>query len=188
MKRTTKKPSQTKSPDQSGPTFKRTTKPNKEKHAGGRPPIYDEAYHTDLAYKFCLLGCTDKRMAELFEVSVECIDKWKQNHPKFLQAIRKGKEVADAEVVKSLFHRALGYTHKETKFASHMGEITDSIEVDKHYPPDTTAIQFWLTNRTKQKEVEEKWVTKQEHDLQSSDGSMTPQSSVVILPAKERVE
>ena len=167
---------------------KRTTPLNgKDKHPGGRPPIYNADYHPELAYKFCLLGCTDKRLAELFEVDVDTIDLWKRTHPEFIRALREGKEVADAEVVKSLYHRAIGYSHKESKIATHMGEITDEMKVTKHYPPDTAAAQLCLTNRTRQKPLEEKWVVKQEHDLRSPDGSMTPQSSVIVLPAKEKV-
>ena len=56
-----------------------------------------------------------------------------------------------------LYQRAMGYEHPETITASFRGEITDTMEVTKCYPPDPTAAIFWLKNRQK-----EKWRDKQE--------------------------
>ena len=114
--------------------------------AGGRPTKYKEEY-TELAYNYCLLGATDSDLASFFDVEESTINNWKINHPQFLESLKRGKQQADAQVAKSLFHRATGYSHPETKIATTDGQITDSKEFEKHYAPDPTAAIFWLKNR-----------------------------------------
>lgn len=112
----------------------------------GRPSLYREEY-AKLAKKFCLLSATNEKLAECFEVSGPTIDKWIREIPEFSCAVKEGREIADAEIASALYHRARGYKCKETKIATNDGMITDTKEVDKHYPPDTRAAQFWLMNR-----------------------------------------
>lgn len=135
----------------------------------GRPTEYKEEY-AELGYKFCLLGATDAKLAEFFDVSEQTINAWKKKHPKFLESIKRGKQIADAEVANSLFQRAVGYSHPEVKIATMNGEITDEKEYTKHYAPDPTAAIFWLKNRQP-----DEWRDKQQLDHTSSDKSMTPQ-------------
>ena len=81
------------------------------------------AYKTEYVkqvYKLCLLGATDKDIADFFEVSERTINTWKKAVPEFLQSIKKGKAIADAEVASRLFDRTA---------------------------VDTTACIFWLKNR-----------------------------------------
>ncbi|HEY7866596.1 MAG TPA: hypothetical protein VIC51_11400 [Psychromonas sp.] len=117
-----------------------------EVNSGGRPTKYKDEYG-ELAYKFCLLGATDERLADFFDVCVTTINTWKKEHPQFLASIKRGKAIADAEVASSLYQRALGYSHAETKIVSYEGKITDEKDVVKHYAPDPTAAIFWLKNR-----------------------------------------
>lgn len=114
--------------------------------AGGRPSDYKEEY-TELAYNYCLLGATDSDLADFFGVVESTINNWKKDYPEFLESLKRGKQQADAQVAKSLFKRATGYVHPETKIATTDGMITDSKEFDKHYAPDPTAAIFWLKNR-----------------------------------------
>jgi len=117
---------------------------------GGRPTDYREEY-CELATNYALLGATDVEMAGFFGVNQQTLNRWKKAHPEFCQSLKEGKEVADAKVVKSLFHRATGYAHEDTKFATFEGKITDRETYEKHYPPDTTAAIFWLKNRQRDK-------------------------------------
>ena len=55
--------------------------------------------------------------------------------------------MADANVVASLYEKAIGYTTKEVKIATTEGKITDEKEFDKHYPPCPISIKYWLNNR-----------------------------------------
>lgn len=111
----------------------------------GRPTKYKPAYNKQ-AYKLCLLGATDKDLADFFETAESTINKWKQDFPTFSESIKKGKVKADAEVAESLFKRAKGYSHKEDKIFNDNGTplIVPTI---KHYPPDTAACFIWLKNR-----------------------------------------
>jgi len=116
-----------------------------EKHAGGAPSKYKEEY-AEQAAKLCLLGATDKKLADFFEVSEATINNWKRDYPKFLESIKESKVLSDSEVVKSLYERATGYTHPEIHISNYQGTITKT-ETVKHYPPDSTAMIFWLKNR-----------------------------------------
>jgi len=111
----------------------------------GRPTNYKKEYD-EQAYKLCLLGATDKEMADFFNVKEQTINNWKKNHPSFFESIKRGKIVADANVAKSLYHRALGYSHPEDKIFNDNGEPL-IVPTVKHYPPDPTAAIFWLKNR-----------------------------------------
>ena len=135
----------------------------KGKSNAGRPTSYRPEY-ADMAYKFCLLGANDEKLASLFEVSVATISNWKNDCPEFLEALKKGKEIADAEVAHSLYHRALGYKHPEDDIRVINGEIVITPTV-KHYPPDTGAATLWLKNRQSST-----WRDKVENVVTGSDG------------------
>jgi len=120
------------------------------------------------AYKLCLLGATDKDLADFFEVSERQINYWKKDYPEFLQSIKRGKSIADAEVADKLFQRATGYEVQETKVFQHNGKIV-TYDMIKHFPPDTPAAIFWLKNRNPSK-----WRDKIEHGITDGDGKSVP--------------
>jgi DNA-binding XRE family transcriptional regulator len=93
-----------------------------------------------------LLGATDADLAEFFEVSEQTINAWKKAHKGFLESLKAGKRLADAEVAERLFQRAMGYSHPEEKVFNNQGEIVTH-QTTKHYPPDPTSMIFWLKNR-----------------------------------------
>ena len=117
-----------------------------KKKSRGRKSEYREEY-AEQALKLCLLGATDKEIAEFFSVSEQTLNSWKKKFPQFLESLKKGKAVADANVASRLYSRAIGYDAKATKFATNEGRITDKVEYIEHYPPVTTAAIFWLKNR-----------------------------------------
>jgi len=122
----------------------------------GRPSKYKIEY-AEQAYKLCLLGATDKDLAKFFEVTESTLNLWKQQHEEFSESLKEGKIEADAIVAQKLYHRAIGYEHIETITAAYQGQITDKLDVIKHYAPDPTAAIFWLKNRQP-----DKWRDKQE--------------------------
>lgn len=106
--------------------------------------------NAEQARKFCLLGATDIEIADLFEVSVGTIAKWKKRHPEFAEGLRRGKDIANAEVASKLYKRAVGYTYQETSVrTTKAGAVTTT--TTKHCPPDVTACVFFLKNRAKEK-------------------------------------
>ena len=131
----------------------------------GRPTKHKEEYN-EQAYKLCLLGATDKELADFFKVEEKTINTWKIKIPEFLQSLKAGKEQADSVVASKLYHRAIGYEHEDTQFATFQGQITDSQTYTKHYAPDTTAAIFWLKNRQSAK-----WRDKTDHEITGQDGA-----------------
>jgi len=113
-----------------------------EEYRGLYRPEYKEQ-----AAKLCGLGAIDEDIAHFFDVSVRTIYNWKNEFPDFAVALRDAKMALDGKVVRSLFERATGYSHKDYKFVTHGGKITDVREFEKHYPPETAAMVFWLKNR-----------------------------------------
>lgn len=117
--------------------------------AAGRPTKYKDEY-AEVAYKLCLLGHTDAELGQFFEVDEATINRWKAKHPEFCESLSKGKDFSDAEVAHSLFQRATGYEHEEDDIRSVGGKIVITPTI-KRYPPDSTAIAYWLNNRSRGK-------------------------------------
>lgn len=110
-----------------------------------RPSRY-KAEFAEQAAKLCRLGATDKELAEFFGVTEKTINNWKGAHSEFLQSLKAGKQMADAEVADKLFQRAIGYSHPDTHISNFQGVIMVTPST-KHYPPDPTSMIFWLKNR-----------------------------------------
>lgn len=111
----------------------------------GRPTKYKEEY-AELAYKFSLLGAIDAQLAQLLEISESTLNNWKHEHPEFLESIKRGKEIADVEVVEALRKRAIGYSYEEVK-TEESDQGNKRTVTTKAVIPDTTAQIFWLRNR-----------------------------------------
>jgi hypothetical protein len=101
---------------------------------------------SDLARKFCMLGATDEDLAELFEVEPATIADWITGFPDFGAALKQGREIADATAAERLFQRAIGFSHEVEKVVQSGGKPL-TVKYTEHYPPDTTALVFWLKNR-----------------------------------------
>jgi Asp-tRNA(Asn)/Glu-tRNA(Gln) amidotransferase A subunit family amidase len=144
----------------------------------GRPTKYDPKYNEQV-YKLCLLGATDKEIADFFEVDESTINNWKIDFPQFLESIKEGKYNSDAKVAESLYKRALGYEHKEDDIKMFQGDIIITPTI-KHYPPDSTAAIFWLKNRRPKD-----WRDKQEVDISNTDGTLTQLPPVVLNISEE---
>jgi hypothetical protein len=115
------------------------------KPKGGRPSSYRDVY-AEQAAKLTKLGAKDSELSDFFGVSEKTLNTWKKKYPEFLQSIKSGKILADAEIAHSLYHRAKGFEHEDLDLRVIGGKLRKT-KIVKHYPPDTTAGIFWLKNR-----------------------------------------
>lgn len=100
--------------------------------------------YAEIAGKLCLkMAATDRQLASYFGVNYVTLQRWKHEHDDFRNSLKLNKELADEEVVKTLFQRAIGY---DTVTKS-IGGDGAQLEETKHYPPDPTSMIFWLKNR-----------------------------------------
>lgn len=125
---------------------------------GGRPSLYKQEYN-DQAYKLCLLGATDKELADFFEVCEDTINNWKKEHNEFFVSIRNGKKIADMDVAASLYQNTQDRTVLEQQAFKTKNvlyneegkrievEKIEIVEVEKVIPADFRSQQFWLKNR-----------------------------------------
>jgi len=138
---------------------------DKIRNKGGRPKTTVKqrvemiTFDYDKIKKLAEYGFIDRQLAELFGVDISTIKRWKQNSPELMRLLKEGKEIADARVVMSLFERATGYSHPDVHISNYQGTITKT-DITKHYPPDPTAMIFWLKNRQP-----DHWRDKQEIDF-----------------------
>jgi hypothetical protein len=164
---------------------------------------YNPNYHPEAAYRFALLGCDDKRIAELLEISKQHFDRWVKHLPAFKKALYEGQEDADAKVVSQVFRKACGYVFEEEVYerqAIYEDEYDEDglftgeqrfVEFDmikvkhtkKEVPPDTTAAALFLTNRTRNRPVNERWSNRQE--ITGADGLPFMPTEVLDERAKE---
>lgn len=113
----------------------------------GRPTNY-KAEYAKQAEKLCLLGATDREIADFFDVDVRTIYRWKADNEQFCQSVKAGKEIADDRVERSLYQKAIGYEQEEVKiFMPGGAESPVYAPFTAKIAPDTTAAIFWLKNR-----------------------------------------
>lgn len=109
-------------------------------------------------------GATDTEIAEKLGIHVTTFYDWRHAHPEFAKATQLGKEAADDRVERSLYHRAIGYSHPAVKIMQSEGEVIVEPYVER-YPPDTQAASLWLRNRRPKD-----WKDKQEIEHSGSIG------------------
>lgn len=112
-----------------------------------------------LVERWCREGLTEKQIAGRLGISVTTLEDYKKKHPKFLEALKNNKELADYKVEDSLFDKCVGrYVEVEKAFKCKKvyydknGKRCEKEEVvvkmvKEFVPPDTMAIAIWLNNR-----------------------------------------
>ena len=89
-------------------------------------PEARRTYDPTVAYqakKLCQLGATDIELADFFGVCRDTIYQWVIEFPDFSDALKVGKSPADDRVERSLYHRAIGFSHDAVKIFMPAGEI-----------------------------------------------------------------
>jgi len=114
-----------------------------------RPTTFKPEYVEQAKRLAATLGATDVEIAMFFGVSDRTIYRWKLDHPAFAKALKVGKAPANERVKRSLYLRAVGYSHPAEEVFCSNGKVT-RVQTVKHYPPDTAAAIFYLCNRDKE--------------------------------------
>jgi hypothetical protein len=123
---------------------------------GNTTSKYQESF-VETARTAAKAGYTLHELARLLGVSVEAIRIWREEYPEFKEAFAGQAEAWDDRVEESLAHRAMGYKHDAAQiFMNKDGQLVYA-DYEKVYPPDPTAMKFWLMNRRK-----DKWRDRQE--------------------------
>lgn len=153
------------------------------KKKAGRPSKYQQEFDGQAA-KLCRLGATDRDIADFFEVSETTLNNWKLRHPSFLESLKRSKDEADALVEKSLFQRALGYSHPAVKVFMPANALAPVYApFVEHYPPDATSMIFWLKNRQP-----DKWRDKREGGEGDGDEAQPVTVTVEVKSGRKRAD
>jgi hypothetical protein len=147
----------------------------------GRPSKYKTEF-AEQAKKLCALGATDAELATFFEVALSTVGLWKVQYPEFSEALKVSKDELDAKVEQSLFRRAMGYECEETDLKVINGEVVKT-QVRKIYPPDTTAMIFWLKNRQPAK-----WRDRVDQTLSGPDGGPVQLQKIELVAFEKRAD
>lgn len=145
----------------------------------GRPTDYNPDTHPAIAESLARKGLTNTEMADGIGVATSTFNRWRDEHPEFQDAVKRGKSSADDVVEKSLYNRAIGEIVKETKTIT-MPDGETRTEVTEKRVADTTAQIFWLTNRRR-----DKWKRRSQTEMTGEDGGPVKQI-VVYIPDNGR--
>jgi len=145
------------------------------RNKGGRPTVFRAEYIVT-AREMARCGLTDVQMAKALQVTARTFDRWKLRYPEFRAALELAKEVADAEVVKSLYRNSLGYVIRQQKAVVDRDGIEHVIDYEETVPANTIAQIFWLKNR-----LPDEFADRHEFSLQIA----TPTD---LASARERLE
>ncbi|TAM25072.1 MAG: terminase [Nevskiaceae bacterium] len=150
-----------------------------KKGRGGRPSKFKPELMAQ-AMKLAGKGFTDAEIADFFEIPRGTLYRWLNEHPGFRDALKLGKAEADDRVERSLYERAVGYSHPDTHVSNFQGAVTLT-PLTKHYPPDSTSMIFWLKNRRPKQ-----WRDKQEveHSGSVDVGSMLAEARARVRGKK----
>lgn len=112
----------------------------------GRPSKFSDEI-AKKAIDYAEIGATDAEICEVIGIAPATLSLWKGTYTEFSEALKAAKAIPDDGVEAALYRSAMGYTHVEEKvFFTKWGGVK-RVQVLKHYPPNPTAMIFWLKNR-----------------------------------------
>jgi hypothetical protein len=157
---------------------------NEEKTSNAGAPSKYQTEFEEQVFKLCLLGATDKHIADFFGVCEATINNWKHEYPKFLESIRNGKERADIEIANALYHRAKGCSIKTQKAIKvkidQYQEKVEVVDLEEAYPPDPVCIKYFMNNRNP-----DRWKDKTTHEQTGPGGGPIDNKITIEFVKKE---
>jgi hypothetical protein len=126
-----------------------------------RPNKWDELNMVDKLDSVCgwaKQGATDEEISKMLGISTATYYEWKKAKPEFSEAIKKGKEVSNGELLNAAFTQSTGYFYKEQQafrvkdYKEIDGKMMpieriEVVEVERYNPPNPTMNIFMLKNR-----------------------------------------
>jgi hypothetical protein len=127
------------------------TPPRRDKPNNGHTKADREAI-MECLIENAKLGYSMSMNASLCGIGKPTAYRWIKEFPDFAEKFNNAQEIADREVVRSLYKRAVGFKEicKQALVVSDgmdMGSHVEIIDVEKYFPPETKAAQYWLQNR-----------------------------------------
>jgi hypothetical protein len=144
---------------------KKENKTKKIKRKRGARTKYDPEVHPLKAWILGVFGKVNKEIAAELSISTGTLDTWQKKHPEFLSAVREGKAIANAKVVKALYTRCIGSKYPEKKIVINPDGTLRKEVTEKEVIPDVAAIKLWLLNRDP-----DNWKEKIDHTIGGPDG------------------
>lgn len=135
---------------------------------GGRKKLWTELHmpdKLDAVKGWAMQGATDVELSEMLGIGTSTFYEWKKAYPEFSEALRKGREISNGELIASAFRQSIGYTVKDRKpikvkrweWAYHpitkqpielvCNEYVEVVEVDVAIAANANITQFMLMNR-----------------------------------------
>lgn len=103
-----------------------------------------------LVEEWSRLGLTEQQISKNLGISRSTLNDFKNKHRELKEAIRKGREVAVAELENGLYKRALGFNYEETKVSIRVidgREVRFTEKSTKYQAPDVGACIILLKNK-----------------------------------------
>lgn len=138
-----------------------------------------------LVEALAMLGMQDQQIAKALSITYQKFGWLKKKHSSLKAVLHRGRINASAEVVKSLYKKANGFSIKEEKlFYSAKHDKTVRAITNKYFAPDTVAQIFWLKNQ-----FPELWRDKKEVETTGSGRTLQSIKFVIVQPGgKENVD
>jgi hypothetical protein len=106
-------------------------------------------------------GSTDEEMCTMLGISTTIFYEWKNKYAEFAEAIKKGKEVSNGELINAAFKLSTGYREvvtepikvKKQRFEDGKvltDEEVEIVEYEKYYAPQPVSNIFMVKNRFKE--------------------------------------
>lgn len=125
-------------------------KPVKPKAKTGRRTLYDPDTHPDHAKALAMRGFTNEEIAAALGIRRSTLQEWIKKHTDFSDAIKTGKEPANAKVENAIFKSCIGYYVEETRAvvvgtgeSAHVQKVKET----RFIPPVFQAQRYWSKNR-----------------------------------------
>lgn len=98
-------------------------------------------------------GLTNNQIAKNVGVTEETFYQWNKKFPEFSESLKKGRRPLHVEIENALVKKAKGFVQEEiieeVTVEPDGGQTKHKKITHKVFPPDTTAIIFYLKNRVK---------------------------------------